>query len=784
MSRRHPHPVVVAFFLLAPSGFFQAAAAQEGAPVARPVPELTSADYQRAEAFRNSNLQERAYRVDVSPRFYRGDRFWYRVRVPGGHEFVAVDPDRGERRPAFDHSGVAAALSEAAKEAFEPLRLPFTDFEYVDGEGAIRFRASGRGWRCAVDGSGCRTVEAGVEAPPASVTSPDGRWAAFRRDHDLWVRNLETGDEVRLTTDAEERHGYAADSQGWRRTASPVLLWSPDSRRIATYRLDEREVPEIHLLETAEPRPIHHAWPYAVPGDTIVPMLERVVVDVEARTVTRLDTPPDHQRTSSCCGLTRGPYWADVAWSRDGSRLAFVSTARDYRSLALRVADPVSGAVRTVLQESDSVFVKTNLRSGGVPNWRVLHGSGEVIWFSWKDGWGHLYLHDLETGALRHRITSGPWNVVDIIRVDEARREVLFTGVGREEGRNPYFRHLYRVSLDGGAPVLLTSEDAHHDVTPTPSGAFVVDTRSRPDQAPVTVLRRARDGQVTRTLEEGDLSELEELGWRPPEIFRAKARDGTTDVWGLLFRPSHFDPARSYPVINSNYPGPQSGSVRSWGFTLNHRGDAQALAELGFVLVQIDAMGTPLRSRAFHTAYYRDMGDNGLPDQIAAMRELAGRHTWIDLDRVGMFGHSGGGFSTAAALLRHPDFFHVGVSGAGNHDNRGYTYYWGERYHGLLERDPETGADSYERQANHLLAGNLRGKLLLSYGTMDPNVHPNTTLLLIDALIRENKDFDLIVLPNRGHGYANEAYKVRRTWDYFVTHLLGVRTPREFPLGR
>ena len=770
-------PVLLALALLTIPGVDRAAA-QEGREG------LTAADYQRAERFRNTHLQERAYRIQVSPRFFDGDRFWYRVRVPGGHEFVAVDPQRGERRPAFDHAGVAAALSEAALESHEPLQLPFSSFEYVDGERALRFQAHDRHWRCAVDGSSCREVDPPVQAPPASRTSPDGRWAAFRRDHDLWVRDLDSGEDVRLTTDGAERHGYATDSQGWRRTAAPVLLWSPDSRRIATYRLDEREVPEIHLLETAEPRPIHHAWPYAVPGDTVVPMLERVVVDVESRGVVRLDSPSDHQRTSSCCGLTRGPVWADVEWSRDGGQLAFVSTARDYRSLVLRVADPGSGQVRTVLEEADSVFVKTNLRSGGVPNWRVLHGSGEVIWFSWKEGWGHLYLHDLETGALRRRITSGPWNVVDVLRVDEGRREVYFTAVGREEGRNPYFRHLYRVSLDGGSPVLLTPEDGDHDVTLTPSGSFMVDSRSRPDQAPITVLRRARDGQVVQALEEGDLGELEEMGWRPPEPFRARARDGTTDVYGLLFRPSDFDPSRSYPIVNSIYPGPQGGSVRSWGFTMNHRGDAQALAELGFIVVQVDAMGTPLRSRAFHTTYYRDMGDNGLPDQITAMRDLARKHDWIDLDRVGIYGHSGGGFATAAALLRHPDFFHAGVSGAGNHDNRGYTYYWGERYHGLLEVDPETGKDSYERQANHLLAGNLEGKLLVTYGTMDSNVHPNTTLLLVDALIEENKDFDLIVLPNRGHGYGNEPYVVRRTWDHFVRHLLGKEPPAGFRLSR
>ncbi len=745
-------------------------------------PTVTHADYLRAERFLTQNTNNLVYRASVNPVFTEGDRFRYRVRVPGGFEWIAVDPARGTRARAFDHAALAAALTRAASRSYEELTLPFTSYEEVDGGRALEFQAEGRRWRCTLAPVRCEEATRPRTPPAAGVASPDGRWVAFRRDDNLWVWNRETGDEVQLTTDGEHRNGYATNSQGWSQGANPILAWSPDSRRIATFRQDEREVPEAYLLRTAEPRAELMAWPYPVPGDSVVPLLSRVVVDVEAREVVQLDAPADHQRTSSCCGLTRGPVWADVEWDGDGGRLAYVSTSRDYRTLTLRVADPTTGAVRDVLTETDSVFVLTNLRSGGVPNWRVLHDSNEFIWFSWKDGWGHLYLHDLETGAEKNRITSGSWGVLDILRVDESRREILFTAVGREAGRDPYLRHLYRVNFDGSGLTLLTPEDADHDVTLTPSGGWFVDTYSRVDTEPVTVLRRTRDGSVVRVLEEADLSELLDTGWTPPEPFRTKGRDGVTDVYGLLIRPSTFDPAKRYPIINAIYPGPQTGSVGTRSFSVSRRGQAHALAELGFIVVLVDAMGTPLRSRSFVTAYYADMGDNGLPDQISAMKELAGRHPWIDLNRVGIYGHSGGGFATAGALLRHPDFFHVGVSGAGNHDNRGYTYYWGERYHGLLEWDDQEG-HSYEKQANHLLAGNLKGKLLLTYGTMDSNVHPNTTLLLIDALIRENKDFDLIVMPNRGHGYAGEPYITRRTWDYFVTHLLGAEPPAGFRIG-
>jgi dipeptidyl-peptidase 4 len=742
---------------------------------------LTHADYRRAEAFLSWNVGTLTHRTSVSPNWLDDERFWYRLQVPGGHEFIRVNAGAGTRERAFDHARLASALSMATGEAYEALRLPFTSFEEVEAGRAIEVQAGRRLWRCDLADYRCEE-RTRPEAGPAGIASPDGRLVAFRRDDDLWVFNRDTGEETRLTEDGEERYGYATDSQGWRTSELPILLWSPDSRRIATFRLDERDVEEMHLVRTAEPRPEVRSWPYALPGDTIVPMLERVVIDVEARRVVELDTPPDHQRASSCCGLLRGQAWADVEWSTDGETLAFVSTSRDYSTVTLRIADPGTGAVRTVFEETLEPFFESSSGGRGVPNWRVLHDRGEFLWFSQRDGWGHLYRYDLETGAEVGRVTAGAWNVLDVLAVDEAAGQIVFTALGREEGRDPYLRHLYRIGLDGSGVRLLTPEEADHGVSLSPDARWVVDTWSTVDTAPVSALRRASDGEVVLPLEEGDISELEALGWRAPRPFTARARDGVTEVYGLLVLPSHFDPEKRYPIINAIYPGPQAGSVGTRSFATSRRGQAHALAELGFVVVLIDAMGNPERSRAFHTYYYGDMGDNGLPDQIAAMRDLARRHDWIDLDRVGIFGHSGGGFATAAALLRHPDFFHVGVAGAGNHDNRGYTYYWGEKWQGPLEENED--GDSYENQANHLLADRLEGKLLLTYGTMDANVHPNTTLLLIDALIRENKDFDVMVFPNRGHGYSNEPYNVRITWDYFVRHLMGKEPPAGFRFDR
>lgn len=750
---------------------------------------VTAADYARAERFLGWNAAPLVYRANVRPTWLPDERFWYRNTIPEGHKFILVDPARGTRRPAFDHARLARALSAAADTNYTPYRLPFTTFELSADGRSITFDAAGRRWTCELDAERCTAVTRPgppTGAGPAAarrdaIPSPDGRLAAFIRDHDLWVVDLETGRETRLTTDGEKDYGYATDNQGWSRSDRPVLLWSPDSRKIATFRLDERGVEEMHLLETREGRPALHSWKYALPGDSVVPMMERVVIHLDGPRVVRLQAEPDHQRASGCCGIKRGDALADVEWSADATRLAYVSTSRDYKHVRLRIADPETGEVRTVLEETGEPFFESSAAGRGNPNWRVLHASNEIIWFSQRDGWGHLYLYDLRNGRLKNRITSGEWNVLEILHVDEDGRWIYFTGVGREPGRDPYLRHLYRVRFDGKRLTLLTPEDADHDVTISPSGRYIIDTWSRVDQPPVTTLRRA-DGRVITTLETAEIDRLLETGWTPPTPFTVKARDGETDLHGLMFRPTDFDPAKSYPIIVSIYPGPQTGSVGTRSFSAA-RGDARALAELGFVVVQIDALGTPMRSREFHATYYGDMGDNGLEDQIAGVRQLAERFPWIDLGRVGIYGHSGGGFAAAGAILRYPDFFHVAVATAGNHDNRGYTYYWGEKWQGLL-RKHEDGTDSYTNQANHLLAGNLKGRLLLAYGTMDSNVHPNMTLLLVDELIRHNKDFDLIVMPNRGHGFSMEPYMIRRRWDYFVQHLLGAEPPREYELRR
>ncbi len=696
---------------------------------------LTASDYARAEKFMSYNTTPLVYRGAVRPTFLPDDRFWYRNTTEKGTEFVLVDP---------------------AKATKGRCDLPACR-ETEGGEGR------GRG---------------GAATARLDVPSPDGKRTVFIRNWNLWLRDVATGKERALTTDGVKDFGYATDNAGWIRSDRPVVLWSPDSKKVATFQQDQRKVGEMYLVSTTAGHPELQAWKYPLPGDDVVTMIERVIIDVDARTIVRLKMPPDQHRGSLCDDLKcRGNQWEDVQWSPDARTIAFVSTSRDHKKAQLKIADASTGAVRDVLEETVPTFFESG---NGRVNWRYLPSSNEVIWFSERDDWGQLYLYDLKSGKLKNQITSGDGNVTQLLRVDEPNRLLYFQAVGREKGRDPYFTHLYRIKFDGSGLKLLTPEDANHEITLSPSGRVFVDSSSKPDAPPLAVLRDS-DGKQVLELENADVSKLLATGWKPPTPIVVKARDGQTDLHGLMFTPANLDPARKYPIVNHIYPGPQAGSVGTRSFSAA-RGDAQALAELGFVVVEIDGMGTPWRSKKFHEAYYGDMGDNTLPDQVAGMKQLAAKYPWIDIDRAGIYGHSGGGYAAADAMFRYPDFFKVGISESGNHDNRVYEDDWAEKWQGLLVKKTD-GTSNYDDQANQNHAKNLKGHLLLAHGTMDANVPPNSTLLVVDALIKANKDFDLLMLPNQGHGYGNAGnYMTRRRWDYFVRYLLGAEPPKEYEL--
>jgi dipeptidyl aminopeptidase/acylaminoacyl peptidase len=702
----------------------------------QPAPRVyTAEDYARAEKMLGYNTGQLVDRTGVRPTFLANGQFWYRVLTPTGSEYVLINPVDGTRRtaPTLEKLGVPGAT-----------------------------RPGGFGRR---GGGG------------DDVVSPDGKRTAYIKDYNLWVKDIATGKETQLTTDGIKDFGYATDNAGWVHSDRAILVWSPDSKKIATFQQDQRGTGDMYLVSTNVGHPKLEAWKYPLPGDAVVTTIQRVIIDVDSPKVIRLKMDPDQHRSTQCDDVSCSGGWDDVYWSPDATKLAFVSTSRDHKKENLRVADAATGTIRDVYEETSP----TQFESGqGEVNWRYLPASNEFIWFTERDGWGHLYLYDLATGKLKNQITTGDFAVWRVLKVDEKNRTIYFLAGGREDGVDPYFGQFYSVEFDGKKLTRLTPENANHEISLSPDGKYFIDTYSTPDTPQTSVLRDLT-GKLVSNLEKTDVSRLSATGWKPPTRITVKARDGVTDLYGLMFTPTNLDANKKYPVIDYIYPGPQGGSVGSRSFSAS-RGDHQALAELGFVVVMVDGMCNPLRSKKFHDSCYGNMADNTLPDQVGAIKQLAAKYPYIDLDRVGIWGHSGGGFATAAAMFRYPDFFKVGISESGNHDNRNYEDDWGERYIGLEIKDA-SGKSNYEDQANQNYAKNLKGHLLLAHGTMDDNVPPYNTLLVVDALIKANKDFDLLLIPNAHHGYgAASGYMMRRRWDYFIRYLQGGVPPKEYEL--
>lgn len=749
--------------------------------------------YAQAEQLLSWHAKDLVYGDAVVPAWMAGgQRFWYRNKTSTGPEFIVVDPSRRSRGHLFDRDRLASALSLAADTSFVGHKLPFQTFDFVEGseEGAIRFDAMKKGFTCDIAAYTCEVGDTLPDQTPF-VRSPDGAWEAFSHEHNLWLRNMEGGDSIQVTTDGEDLWEYgvqaARPSQIIAGTAQrPVLQWSPDSRRIAVQRMDERNVETLPLYSSTHTRPKGYTYPYPLPGDSIIPRFDIHIVDVEAKSNVKVQLDPQPYLTFTATEMSDST-WVTVKWKEAGERLYFVHATRGAKSITLYEADLATGAATPIVGDTMDTHVELNLDIvGGRPNWDVVNGGRDILWFSERDGWGHLYRFGPD-GDLKNRITQGPWTFGELLHVDESTDRVIFTARGREAGQIPMFRKLYSVGIDGSGLALIGAEDGDHAVRVTPDGQYLVDAYSRPDVPPVSVLRDT-SGRAVMELEYADLAALEAIGWSPPRIFEYKGRDGITTIYGLMHLPSDFDSTTVYPVVEYVYPGPFIGSVGTWDFGggplgLVVRADQDALAELGFAVLQMDHMGTSLRSKAMLDHYWGNMGDNGIPDHVAALRQLGARHGFLDLDRVGIYGHSGGGFASTGAILRYPDIYKVAVSSSGNHDNRSYHAAYAEKYQGLLVSDTVNGTDNYANQVNASLAANLEGKLMLMTGDMDDNVHPAMTLQVVDALIKANKSFDFLILPNRAHD-LNEPYVVRRRWDYFVEHLMGAEPPRNFRITR
>jgi dipeptidyl-peptidase 4 len=743
--------------------------------------QVTEADYARAEKMLSQNTAPLVDHAISGVKWLDDGRFVFIDNDANGTRLMRMDAATGQAMPAFDHARMAKALAAATGKPVDPRRIDksVAGIELA-AVGKYDITVKGTHYLCDIEKPRCvaKPVHEGKSGDGPGNLSPDGKREAFIRDWNLWVRDTATGKETQLTTDGVKDYGYATNNAGWVHDDSAILVWSPDSSKIATFQQDQRKTGEMTLVGTNVGHPKVETWKYPLVGDKDITMIERVILDVPTQQVVRLKMAPDQHRSTQCDDVSCFGGWEDVQWAKDGKSIAFASTSRDHTKTWVRTADVDTGAVREVFDETAKHWFESGINA---INWRYLPESNEILWYSQRSDWGHLYLYDIATGKLKRQVTKGDWNVAEVLRLDAASRTVWFTGVNREAGHHPYHQHLYRVNLDDGEPVLLSPEDAQHTYRLSPDGTRFVDVYSTTTVAPVAVLRDANDGKVLAQIAQGDLARLKLSGWVPPEPIVVKARDGRTDLYGVMFKPSNFDPGKKYPIVNYIYPGPQVGSVRSYGFLPAH-GDNQALAELGFIVVAIDGMGTPYRSKAFHDAYAKNIGDNTLPDQVTAMQQLAERFAFIDLSRAGIWGHSGGGNATGTAMFRYPDFFKVGIAESGNHDNRNYEDDWAEKWQGLLVTGKD-GKSNYDDQANQLHANKLKGKLLLIHGLMDDNVPPSSTLLVVDSLIKSNKDFDLLLLPNARHGYGEYAmYVMRKRWDYFVTHLQGAAHPDAYEI--
>ena len=762
-SRCHVHGLLLALASAAAPAWAQTAAPSE-------------ADYQHSLRLRD-NWMYLTKGLAGGATWQDDARFRYRRTAEGGFEFVSWKLGEAKPQASFDQAKLASALTQASGSKTEALKLPFADFETLDDGKAIRFWANGAWFRCDISGDyRCATTAGTVDKSrprawgvvrdlslPADDTpkrSPDGRLEAFVRDGSVLLRSVADGSVRTLARDGGDAEFYDAES----------IAWSPDSSRFTVLRVQPGLARRVTRVETSprdqlQPRVQTQLYPKA--GDPVD--IDRPVI-FEITSGKRIDIPT---------ALFANPYEISTPQFRaDGKTLAFRFVERGFQRVRLIEADTHTGAARTVVEERSNTFVNSWWYRAEFHD--VENRGRQIVWQSERDGWNHLYMVDGASGKLR-QLTHGPWVVRRIIKVDEARKQVWFSANGREAG-DPYMQHFYRVNFDGSDLRHMTPGDGWHEISLSPDANHYVDTYSRLDQPTITELRDARDGRLLQTLERGDASALFAAGYRAPETFTAPGRDGKTPIVGLIVRPSNYDAARKYPVIESIYAGPHDAHVQKkfWPFDNQSSNErligAQALADLGFIVVQIDGMGTMNRSKAFHDVAWKNLGDAGFPDRIAWHKALAARDASYDISGgVGIYGASAGGQNALNALQFHPEFYTVAVAYNGCYDNRMDKLSWNEQWMGWPVDD------SYARASGVDNADKLRGQLLLIVGEQDENVDPASTYQVADALIRAGKDFDLLTVPGTGHGVGRSQepidYIQRRKFDFFVRHLMKQKTP-------
>ena len=737
--------------------------------------QVSRADYERALGLREKYEYLTVNVPDPATWVEKTNRFYYRRSIAGGHEFVVVDASTLDKRPAFDHERLSASLSKAAGEKQSASRLPFSTFMFGDEERRIETSIRGVRFVCTLADYVCRKdeppvpegalrgVNGPVRGPHVAVdakpkVSPDGKWEAFVQNFNVAIRPADGGPSQLLSTDGSEGNYYELAS----------VVWSPDSEKLAAYRVRPGYRRTVHYVESFPEdalQPKHWTLQYAKPGDEL---------DLEQPVLFHLNPA---RQLPVANELFPSPYeLSDSVWRKDSRAVTFEYNQRGHQAYRIIEVDAGTARARAVVSEEAKTFFYYNranstLSSGKRFRYDVADGK-EVVWMSERDGWNHLYLYDGDTGAVRNQITKGEWAVRGVEKVDEDKRQIWFSAGGMRPGEDPYYLHYYRVNFDGSGLTPLTTESASHDVKFSPDMTYFVDTYSRVDRPAISELRKTIDVSLVAVIERGDASALVKAGFQPPEPFVAKGRDGKTDIWGLLFRPAHFDPKKKYAVVENIYAGPHGSHVpKTWSAFWS----SQAQAELGFIVAQIDGMGTSNRSKAFHDVAWQNLGDAGFPDRILWHKAVAAKYSYYDVTRVGIFGGSAGGQNAMGALLFHPEFYRAAVSYAGCHDNRMDKIWWNEQWMGWPI------GQQYSASSNVDNAGRLQGKLLLVVGELDTNVDPSSTLQVVKALLEAKKTFDFLAVPGAGHGAGRSdaygEYGERKRFDFFVKHLLGVEPP-------
>ena len=719
----------------------------------------TLEDYNRAYSLRQKFSGYQVYHSDVNPHWVTGtSSFWYLQRTPQGNEYLLVDADRQTRRPLFVRDSLAVQLQQSLGRRVDARNLPLDKGNLEASLDVFRFVCDGYNWRYEIAanrltregkvpprGKGRHWMETDDEKGWGPVTSPDGKYEAYIKNDNIFVRDKASGRERQLSQDGTLSNYY-----------SSYIQWSPDSRKVLSCRIRPVQKRYVYYVESSprdQLQPKLHQQEYAKPGDELpfkVPRIFHVETGQRCIPETSLFA---HQYSLSY-----------LRWDADSKSVTFEYNERGHKTYRVLELSAEDGKVRTLIEEKEEKYVNYPLIYRN-----YLQDGKHILWTSERDNYNHLYLYDRTTGRPVRQITKGRWYVRGVQHVDEQNQWIYFSANGMNPKEDPYLIHYYRIGFDGKDLVELTPDEGMHQAWFSSDYRYLVDVYSKVDTPPVAVLRDARTGRQVMPLEQADISRLEDNGWRAPEVFSAKGRDGKTDIWGVIYRPTNFDPSRKYPVVEYIYSGPggqhvpKSFSSYNWWMT--------SLAELGFIVVQVDGMSTSFRSKDFEEVCYKNLKDAGLPDHMAWLQEAARRYPYMDLDRMGIFGSSAGGQEAMSAVLFHPEFYKAAYSACGCHDNRMDKIWWNELWMGYPVDS------SYIESSNVEQAHRLERPLMLVVGEMDDNVDPASTMQVVNALIKANKDFELVVVPGAGHTMGDNFGEHKR-YDFFVRHLMGVEPPK------